>query len=96
MFGYKTEAWFPIACKRCVLPTPVFPKIKNGLYATPSLFTTAFAAAQTYSLCGDIINSLKEYLLFKLLFLSILSKESCVSKAVGVFFFNKFLLLWFV
>ena len=86
MFGYKTEAWFPIACKRCVLPTPVFPKIKNGLYATPSLFTTAFAAAQTYSLCGDIINSLKEYLLFKLLFLSILSKESCVSKAVGVFF----------
>ena len=41
---------------------------------------------------GDIINSLKEYFLFKLFLLSILSKESCVSSALMLFF----LVIYFV
>ena len=48
--GECSSILWPIACNRCVLPSPDPPYRKRGLYAWNGAFATATAAAWAYLL----------------------------------------------
>src|SRR5438046_7335433 len=52
------SATWPIACSRCVLPSPTPPYTTSGLYACAGLLATAWAAACARRLLLPTINVL--------------------------------------